>query len=137
MVTLSVLQAIVARSLYRSARIYGVDDAGYMTVLVREWVSRGGLYDRVYSQYGPFHVLVFGVPSWLFGFEVTMERARLMTFGCTWSPLCSPGSVSGRSPGACGRRCWRRPYRSPSSDRWRRSHCTRERCSWCSSPRPW
>ena len=32
----------------------GFDDTGYMLVLIREFNAHGGLYTRVYSQYGPF-----------------------------------------------------------------------------------
>jgi hypothetical protein len=38
-------------------------DEAYLLISLREWVLRGGLYDRVFSQYGPFYYSLFGLPS--------------------------------------------------------------------------
>jgi hypothetical protein len=57
------------------SRAIGSDEA-YLLTSLREWVARGGLYDRVYSQYGPFYYLVFGAPSRLLGLTWTVDAGR-------------------------------------------------------------
>ena len=52
------------------------DDEGYCIYMFRELAARGGLYDRVFSQYGPFYMLSFGLPARLFGFDWTWTSAR-------------------------------------------------------------
>jgi hypothetical protein len=52
-------------------------DESYLLVTLREWLLRGGLYDRVYSQYGPFYYFIFGVPSRLLGDRFTLAGGRL------------------------------------------------------------
>jgi hypothetical protein len=60
-----------------SAPING--DEGYLLVSLREWVLRGGLYDRVYSQYGPFYYALFGLPARIFGEAWTVSAGRWTT----------------------------------------------------------
>lgn len=52
-------------------------DEAYLLITLREWTVRGGLYDRVYSQYGPFYYALFGLPSRLTDTRWTLATGRL------------------------------------------------------------
>jgi hypothetical protein len=58
------------------SRAIGSDEA-YLLASLRGWVERGDLYDGVYSQYGPFYYVVFGVPSRLLGLTWTVDAGRV------------------------------------------------------------
>jgi hypothetical protein len=58
------------------SRAIGSDEA-YLLASLRGWVERGDLYDRVYSQYGPFYYVVFGVPSRVLGATWTVDAGRV------------------------------------------------------------
>lgn len=58
-----------------------LDDEGYVIVTIREWLSRGGLYDEVFWQYGPFYNTVLGGPLKLLGHDLDLTSARLLTLG--------------------------------------------------------
>ena len=51
------------------------DDEGYMLLSVKEFILHGGLYSRVYSQYGPFPFELWGAVFKLLGGNVTTDRA--------------------------------------------------------------
>jgi hypothetical protein len=74
----AVVQLIVGRYLFFGHDQY-FDDEGYMVTLYREWVAGGALYDEVYSQYGPFHTVVLGVPLRLFDVTLTLTAGRWIT----------------------------------------------------------
>jgi hypothetical protein len=52
------------------------DDEGYMLTSLREFVKHGELYDRVYTQYGPFYYELFGGVFSIFGIDVTHDSGR-------------------------------------------------------------
>ncbi len=52
-------------------------DESYLLVTLREWLLQGGLYDRVYSQYGPFYYFIFGIPSRVLGDRFTLAGGRV------------------------------------------------------------
>jgi hypothetical protein len=58
------------------ARYPNIDES-YLLVSLREWFVRGHLYDRVFSQYGPFYYLVFGLPERLLGTQWTLAAGRV------------------------------------------------------------
>jgi hypothetical protein len=65
-------------SLTPALALLAFDDEGYLLVMFREWVRGGRLYDDVYSQYGPFHTLAFGLPLRLFHLQLTFTVGRLI-----------------------------------------------------------
>jgi hypothetical protein len=52
-------------------------DEAYLLLTLRGWVERGHLYDAVYSQYGPFYYLVFGLPARVLGATWTLDAGRI------------------------------------------------------------
>ena len=52
------------------------DDEGYMMVMTREFLERGGLYDDVYSQYGPFFSQFWGAIVGGLGLDLNHNLAR-------------------------------------------------------------
>jgi hypothetical protein len=52
-------------------------DEGYLLLSLREWVDRGHLYNQVYSQYGPFYYVTFGLPARVLGTEWTIAAGRI------------------------------------------------------------
>lgn len=66
---------------YATGSFPRVDDGGYMVLVIEGWRSKGGLYDQVFSQYGPFHVLFFGGPLKVFDVTLTAELGRMITLG--------------------------------------------------------
>jgi hypothetical protein len=63
------------------------DDESYLLLTLREWTRRGHLYDHVYSQYGPFYYLLFGLPSRVFGITWTIDAGRITNLAL-WSGSC-------------------------------------------------
>lgn len=59
------------------------DDEGYLLVTLSEFARRGALYDQVYSQYGPFYYVVFGLPARVLGLDWGMTAGRVIQLG-TW-----------------------------------------------------
>ena len=55
------------------------DDEGYVLLSLRNFSLHGGLYDRVYSQYGPFPYLLYDGLHRLLGFEFTNTAGRWIT----------------------------------------------------------
>lgn len=51
-------------------------DEGFLILSLREWVQRGHLYNKVFSQYGPFYYFVFGLPARAVGANWTIESGR-------------------------------------------------------------
>ncbi len=54
-------------------------DESYLLLTLREFGRSGALYDRVYSQYGPFYYSLFGIPARLTGWDWTFTTGRLAT----------------------------------------------------------
>lgn len=65
------------------------EDEGYMLTTLRSFMHQGHLYDRVFSQYGPFYTEVWAGFFSLFGLSVTPDSARAITM-CVWV-ACSLG----------------------------------------------
>ncbi|HEX3360623.1 MAG TPA: hypothetical protein VHS74_06475 [Solirubrobacterales bacterium] len=55
------------------------DDEGYMLSALRGFIKHGELYDRVFTQYGPFYYEFWGGIFSLFGIDVTHDSGRTVT----------------------------------------------------------
>ena len=65
--------------LFSTFMIY--DDEGYVLFSLKNFAESGGLYERVYSQYGPFF-FVFNQALHFAGLQFTNTDGRLLTFAC-------------------------------------------------------
>lgn len=65
--------------LFSTFMIY--DDEGYVLFSLKNFAETGGLYERVYSQYGPFFY-VFNQMLHFAGLQFTNTDGRLLTFAC-------------------------------------------------------
>jgi hypothetical protein len=63
------------------------DDEGYMLIALRSFVEGGGLYDDVFSQYGPFYYEAWGGVFSLFGIPVDLDSGRIATL-VAWILTC-------------------------------------------------
>jgi hypothetical protein len=63
--------------LFTTFMIY--DDEGYVLLSLRNFSRHGGLYDQVYSQYGPFFYLAYDALHRLFDFAWTNTTGRWIT----------------------------------------------------------
>ena len=85
---LALLGAIVvvtaAALLFTTFMVY--DDEGYVLFSLKTFTEIGGLYERVFSQYGPFFFF-FNQLLHLGGFEFTNTGGRLFTLVC-WLGAC-------------------------------------------------
>jgi len=63
--------------LFTTFMIY--DDEGYVLLSLHNFSRHGALYDRVYSQYGPFFYLAYDALHRLFGFAWTNTAGRWIT----------------------------------------------------------
>jgi hypothetical protein len=61
------------------AGFHNYDDEGYMLTALKGFVNHGHLYDRVFTQYGPFFYEFWGGIFSLFGIDVTHDSGRTMT----------------------------------------------------------
>ncbi len=55
------------------------DDEGYMLTALKGFVNHGHLYDRVFTQYGPFYYEAWGAVFSIFGIPVTHDGGRAVT----------------------------------------------------------
>lgn len=55
------------------------DDEGYVLVSLKNYSRFGGLYDRVFSQYGPFFYFFHDLGHRLLGYEFTNTTGRMIT----------------------------------------------------------
>jgi hypothetical protein len=55
------------------------DDEGYMLTALKGFVNHGDLYDRIFTQYGPFYYEAWGGLFSLFGIPVTHDSGRTVT----------------------------------------------------------
>ena len=74
--------------LFTSFMLY--DDEGYILLSLRSFAEQGALYDKVYSQYGPFFYAVLDALSALLRFEWTNTAGRWFTLfnWCGAAVLC-------------------------------------------------
>ena len=68
-----------ATQLFSTFMVY--DDEGYVLFSLKTFAEGGGLYERVYSQYGPFFFL-FNQGLHLAGLQFTNTDGRLLTLVC-------------------------------------------------------
>src|SRR4051812_29450975 len=82
-VPIALVAAIVAIAagglLFSTFMIY--DDEGYVLYSLQTFVNGGGLYERVYSQYGPFFYLLNQILHFA-GWQFTNASGRVLTFIC-------------------------------------------------------
>jgi hypothetical protein len=57
----------------------GYDDEGYVLISLHNYALHGALYDRVFSQYGPFFFAAFDALHRVLGFAWTNSNGRLLT----------------------------------------------------------
>lgn len=73
----------LATVLIAQPRMFGgfmsYDDEGYMLVALKGFVNHGDLYDRVFTQYGPFYYEFWGGIFSTFGIAVTHDSGRTAT----------------------------------------------------------
>lgn len=62
----------------------GYDDEGYLYVTIREFLERGGLYEDVYSQYGPLYAQFWSAVVGGIGFELNHDSARVLVLA-SWA----------------------------------------------------
>jgi hypothetical protein len=55
------------------------DDEGYILIALRSFIDHGSLYERVFSQYGPFYYELWGAVFGLFGITVDHDSGRIVT----------------------------------------------------------
>lgn len=78
------------------AHFPGYDDEGYILLTVRSYLEHGGLYGKVYSQYGPgFYVLLEGLQR-LTGAAIDHEFARWFTLSLWGGGAAGAGALVGR-----------------------------------------
>ncbi len=76
-----VLTLAAAMMMFSAFMFY--DDEGYVLTSLRNFAAHGGLYREVYSQYGPFPYVFYGLMQAL-GLELTHTAGRLVTL-IAWS----------------------------------------------------
>ncbi len=59
-------------------RLVTYDDEGYLLVTIRNFLEHGSLYEKTFSQYGPFYYLVMTPLYWLTGKQPTLDNGRLI-----------------------------------------------------------
>ncbi|MCW2981901.1 MAG: hypothetical protein JWO14_3628 [Solirubrobacterales bacterium] len=64
---------------YPAIHVTFQEDEGYMLTTLKSFLHRGHLYDRVFSQYGPFYTEFWAGIFSLFGLPVTPDAARDLT----------------------------------------------------------
>ncbi len=58
------------------------DDEGYVLITLKNYSEHGGLYSRIFSQYGPFFYFLHDLGHRLFHYDFTNTAARIITLGC-------------------------------------------------------
>jgi hypothetical protein len=67
------------------------DDEGYVLISLKNFAAHGALYDKVYSQYGPFFYVVYDALHQVLGFAWTNTVARWITLinWCGTAAICA------------------------------------------------
>ncbi len=78
----TVAAGVIQRLFFFSSPLLG-DDEGYATLIIQRWADGGALYRDVYSQYGPFHAVAFGLPVRMLDITLTLSRGRTITWALT------------------------------------------------------
>ena len=75
------------------------DDEGYVLLSLANFSKHGGLYDQVFTQYGPFPFLYYDLLHWLSGWPIAHTLGRAATlFHWIGSALCA-GLIAWRLSG--------------------------------------
>src|SRR5437764_5014240 len=69
------------------------DDEGYFLLSIKGVIAHGGLYDAVYSQYGPFYYDLFGGLFSVLGIAVGHDAGRWMV-AVIWLAATALGAVA-------------------------------------------
>jgi len=75
---LAALGVVAYRMLFGTFMLY--DDEGYVLISLKGFAEHGGLYDRVYSQYGPLFYVAYDLLHRLIGFAWTNTSGRWITW---------------------------------------------------------
>lgn len=68
----------------------GYDDEGYILLSARDYFLHGGLYERVYSQYGPAYYVILDVLQRILGpFDHTLARLLTLSLWLATAALCA------------------------------------------------
>lgn len=76
------------------------DDEGYMLTALQSFLDRGGLYDDVFTQYGPFYYEAWGTIFSLFGVPVTHDGGRGVTLVVWIATALTVGAATARMSGS-------------------------------------
>lgn len=98
--TLAFLAAAGYWLLFTHFMVY--DDEGYVLWSLRSYFEEGGLYTRVYSQYGPLFYAAYDALHRGFGLEFTNTTARWITLGYWLGTAWSCGAIARRLNGSFG-----------------------------------
>lgn len=80
----------------------GYDDEGYVLISLRNYALHGALYDRVFSQYGPFFFAVCDALRRALGFAWTNSNGRLLTLAVWGATALLPAALVGRRTRSLG-----------------------------------
>jgi hypothetical protein len=76
------------------------DDEGYMLTALHSFIAHGGLYDDVFSQYGPFYYEAWGGLFSAFGIPVTHDGGRSVTLAVWVVSSLTLGLATARMSGS-------------------------------------
>lgn len=67
------------------------DDEGYVLISLKNFAEHGALYDKIYSQYGPFFYVAYDTLHRLLGFAWTNTAGRWITLvnWCSTAAICA------------------------------------------------
>lgn len=71
------------------------DDEGYVLWSLRMYSETGGLYERVFSQYGPFFYAYYDTLRRIFGLTFDNDTGRLLTLACWLIVSLTGGALTG------------------------------------------
>lgn len=72
------------------------DDEGYVLISLKNFAEHGALYDKVYSQYGPFFFVAYDALHRLLGFAWTNTAGRWITLVNWWGTAAVCAVLVGR-----------------------------------------
>ena len=81
--------------LFSTFMIY--DDEGYVLLSLQNFSNHGGLYDRIFTQYGPFPYLLYDALHRLLGFEYGNTSGRWITLVNWLGTAIACGAIVGRT----------------------------------------
>lgn len=75
------------------------DDTGYMLAIIRGFHAHGGLYTRVFSQYGPWYSEFYALVCGVLGVPATQEGIRWITVAAWLAGSVAAGALAFRLTG--------------------------------------